>query len=211
MIEHYIENCESARELVKIPVDVVFENLGKEVNSAYADFYPFITQDQVTLYFSSRREENPLKSVNAQGEFTSDIYVSEVKDGQWTKPKNMGPVVNSNANEQCVFVMPDGKKMIIFRDNENVTGDIFTLPLLQLPQKPPVNFVEPVNTDFREYEGCLTGDENMLIISSDKPGGFGETDLYMFHLIFPLYDNQNTPIFSKNEYSLVLPIYFYEN
>lgn len=221
LIEHYIENCESAKELVKIPVNVTFENLGKEVNSKYEDFYPFITQSQGTLYFSSRREENPLKSINSQGYFTSDIYVSEAKEGQWKKPKNLGPVVNSDANEQCVYVMPNGKKMIIFQDNENVTGDIYTVPLQKLLQQPPVVLVEPINTEFREFEGCITEDENMLIISSDRSGGFGETDLYVFHKLpngewgapsnlgrqintkykeaFPMYDEKNQTLYFASE------------
>lgn len=221
LIEHYIENCESAKELIKIPVNVTFENLGKEVNSKYADFYPFITQSQGTLYFSSRREENPLKSINSQGYFTSDIYVSEAKDGHWTKPKNMGPVVNSEANEQCVYVMPNGKKMIIFQDNENVTGDIYTVPIPKLLQMPPVVLAQPVNTEFREFEGTMTEDENTLIISSDRSGGFGETDLYIFHKLpngewglpvnlgrqintkykeaFPMYDEKNQTLYFASE------------
>ncbi|MES2286080.1 MAG: tetratricopeptide repeat protein [Bacteroidota bacterium] len=221
LIEHYIENCESAKELIKIPVNVTFENLGKEVNSKYADFYPFITQSQGTLYFSSRREENPLKSINSQGYFTSDIYLSPAKDGRWTKPKNMGPVVNSEANEQCVYVMPNGKKMIIFQDNENVTGDIYTVPIPKLLQMPPVVLEQPVNTEFREFEGSMTEDENTLIISSDRSGGFGETDLYIFHKLpngewglpvnlgrqintkykeaFPMYDEKNQTLYFASE------------
>ncbi len=221
LVEHYIENCENAKELLTIPVNVTFENLGKDINSKYPDYYPFITQNQRTLYFTSRREENPLKLINPKGYFTSDIYVSEVKNGQWAKPKNMGPVVNSNADEQCVFVMPNGKKMIIFKDNDTVIGDIFTVPLLELHQKPPVNFREPVNTEYREFEGCLTEDENMLIISSDRSGGFGETDLYMFNKLsnggwgipinlgrhintkykeaFPMYDEKNHTLYFASE------------
>ncbi len=215
LVALYIENCENAKVLLKRPVNVTFENLGKEVNSKYADFYPFITQNQERLYFTSRREENPLKLINTQGDLTSDIYVSKMKDGLWTKPKNMGPIVNSDANEQCVYVMPNGKKMIIFADN--LIGDILTVSLQELPQKPPVKFSEPVNTEYREFEGCITEDKNMLIISSDRSGGLGATDLYMFRKLpnglwglpvnlgrqintkykeaFPIYDEKNQVLY----------------
>ncbi len=221
IVDHLIENCENAKELVKRPVNVTFENLGKEINSKYPDYNPFITQDQGKLYFTSRRDENPLKSKNSQGYFSSDIYVSEVKNGQWTKAKNMGPEVNSVADEQCVYVTPDGKKMIIFEDNENNTGDIFTVPLLELNQQPPVTFQQPVNTEFREFEGCITENENMLFISSNRPGGLGETDLYMFNKLpngtwgapinlgprintkykeaFPMYDEKNSILYFASE------------
>jgi|GEM_PF-414175 len=221
LVDHYIENCESAKELLKRPVNVTFENLGKEINSEYADYFPFITQNQGTLYFTSRREENPLKSKNAQGYYTSDIYVSEVKEGQWTEAKNMGPAVNTVADEECVYITPNGEKMIMFEDNENIDGDIFTVPLLELHQTPPVSFVQPVNTEYREFEGCITDDENILIISSDRPGGLGETDLYMFNKLsngdwgepinlgpqintkykeaFPMYDEKNHILYFASE------------
>lgn len=221
LVEHYIENCEDAKELYKRPLNVTFENLGKEINSKYPDYFPFITQNQGTLYFTSRREENPLKLKNPQGYFTSDIYVSKVKDGQWTTAKNMGPLVNSVADEQCVYIMPNGKKMIVFADNENVTGDIFIIPLQELLQKTPTKFIQPIQTEYREFEGCLTESENMLIISTNRPGGSGETDLYMFNKLttgewgfpinlgprintkykeaFPIYDEKNCILYFASE------------
>ena len=221
IVDHLIENCEYAKELVKRPVNVTFQNLGKEINSKYPDYNPFITQNQDKLYFTSRRDENPLKSINSQGYFSSDIYVSEVKDGQWAKAKNMGPEVNSVADEQCVYVSPSGKKMIIFEDNENSTGDLFSVPLLELHQQPPVTFQQPVNTEFREFEGSITEDENMIFISSNRPGGLGETDLYMFNKLpngnwgapinlgsrintkykeaFPMYDEKNAVLYFASE------------
>ena len=219
LVKRYIDNCENATVLSKIPLNVTFENLGNEVNSKYADFHPFITPNQGKLYFTSRRAENPRKLINTQGDFTSDIYVSEVKNGLWTKPKNMGPIVNSNADEQCVYVMPNEKKMMLFADS--VTGCIFTVPLQELPKKTPINFVEPDGTDYDEFEGCIAEDENMLIISSDRPGGLGETDLYMYRKLpnglwgvpinlgrqintkykeaFPIYDEKNQVLYFASE------------
>ena len=55
MADHFIENCENAKELIKKPVNVSFENLGKEVNSKAPDYYPFVSADEGTLYFTTRR------------------------------------------------------------------------------------------------------------------------------------------------------------
>ncbi len=181
MVDHLIEDCESAKVLMKSPLDVTFENLGKDVNSPFPDYYPFVTKDEGTLYFTSRREGNSRKNTSWQGYFTADIYFSKVKSGQWTKAKNMGTVINTAEDEECVSLTPDGKNMIIYFDNDNISGDLFqsTTNKNKTFQK-PIGFNDPVNTDFLELEGCLADDGNILIISSDRKGGLGETDLWMF-------------------------------
>jgi len=89
LIDHYIETCENAKALVKRPVNVKFENLGKDVNTKYADYYPFVSKDEGALYFTSRREDCLGNTRSAFGYFASDIYVSKVKNGQWQKAKNL--------------------------------------------------------------------------------------------------------------------------
>ena len=124
-IDHYIENCESAKMLMKNPVNVTFENLGKEINSKFPDYYPFVTEDQSTLYFTTRREGRSQKLRSWQGYYTSDVYFSKVQAGQWTKPKSIGGIINTAEDEQCVYVSPNGRKMILYLDNELATGDLF--------------------------------------------------------------------------------------
>ena len=219
-IDHYILNCESAKILVKNPVNVTFENLGKEINSKFPDYYPFVTQDQSTLYYTTRREgRSKLKSW--QGYYTSDIYFSKVVAGQWSKPKSIGPMINSPEDEQCVFVTPDGKKMIVYIDNETASGDLFMTTMKNKAFPRPVSFLEPINTLDLELEGCITEDGNMLIIASDRAAGLGETDLYMFRKLpvgewgnpvnlgpnvntkykesFPVYDEKNKVLYFASE------------
>ncbi len=222
MVDHYIENCESAKELMQHPVNVTFENLGPEINSKFPDYYPFVTQDQSTLYFTTRREGASRKLKSWQGYFTSDIYFSKVAAGQWTKAKSLAPI-NSPEDEQCVYVTRDGKKMIIYMDNETTTGDLFmsTMSAKSKAFSKPVPFLDPVNTPDLELEGCITEDGNTLIISSDRIAGLGETDLYMFKKIpsgewgnpinlgpnvntkykesFPVYDEENYILYFASE------------
>ena len=65
-------------------------NLGASVNSKYDEDAPFLHPDGVTLFFSS------------DGQPTlggSDIFKSELKDGKWTKPENLGYPINSSEQE----------------------------------------------------------------------------------------------------------------
>ncbi len=180
IVNHYIKNCESAKLIIKNPVNVTFENLGKDINSKYPDYQPFVTKDQGTLYFTSGRETNSKKIQSSQGYFTSDIYFSKVKEGEWMKAKGIGNMINTAEDEQCVYVTPDGKNMIISIDNEIVFGDLFISSTLDNKQfSKPVPFNRPVNSEGLELEGCISEDANMMIISSKRDEGLGETDLYM--------------------------------
>ena len=58
MVDHYIETCENAKVLMKKPVNVSFENMGKEINTKFADYYPFVSADERNLFFTSRRDQN---------------------------------------------------------------------------------------------------------------------------------------------------------
>src|ERR1019366_6480348 len=43
LIDRYIENCENAKVLMKKPVNITFENLGKIINTKLPEYYPFVT------------------------------------------------------------------------------------------------------------------------------------------------------------------------
>lgn len=183
LIDRYIENCESAKVLMKKPVNVTFENLGKPINTKYPEYYPFVTQDQSTMYLTSSRDGNARKIQSSEGFFTADIYVSKVKHGEWSKVKSIGNAVNTVEDEQCVYVTPDGQNMIVYIDNETENGDIYITslgPKIKIFPKPEP-FKNPVNTNSLELEGCISEDGNTLIVSSNRAGGMGETDLYKFN------------------------------
>jgi WD40-like Beta Propeller Repeat len=219
---HYIKNCESAKEFIKKPVNVTFENLGKNINSKFPDFNPFVTKDQKTLYFTSGRDTDQRTLKSSEGFYTSDIYFSKKIDQQWTKAKSVGQLINTPEDEQCVFLSPDGKNMIIAVDNEFALNDLFDAKIEKegtISNTKPYSM--PINTKRIELEGCITEDENILIISSNRAGGTGEMDLYMFKKLpnnewglpinlgtnintpyneaFPLYDEKSNTLYFSSE------------
>lgn len=178
----YITYCNNAREMEAHPQNVVFENLGKEVNTKYPDYYPFVVEHDSTMYYTARRETNTGNMSSFEGFYTSDIYVAHGLNGQFTRSKNLGVFINTAEDEQCVYVTPDGKNMIIYVDNTKlkISDDLFITSAEKGKAFPkPSGFDNPVNTDFGEMEGCISRDLSTMFIASDRPGGMGETDIYM--------------------------------
>ncbi len=76
-------------------------NLGPTVNSTAMDRGPAISKDGLSLYFESSRPG---------GFGGGDIYVSqrETRDSEWGPPVNLGPIINTLANESVPAFSRDG-------------------------------------------------------------------------------------------------------
>lgn len=181
--EFLLKNCENAKAFMKIPLDVTIENLGPKVNTEYPDYFPFISEKSKILYFTSSREKNVRKRKSSLGYYTSDIYYSDFKNGEWEKASTIGNVVNTIEDEQCVYVTPDGQQMILSLDNENSFGDLFsTTPVRTGIFSKVLVFPEPLNTKHFEMEGCITADGNtMFVTRKKKRWSTSETDIYIHH------------------------------
>lgn len=176
----YIMKCENAKVLMKSPVDVTFTNLGSSINTEFPEYFPFVTGNQKTLFFTSSNEKNRRRQESSVGYYTSDIYYSSFENNSWSKATTIGNTINTIEDEQCVYVSPNGKKMIISIDNEEFFGDLF---IAVSPKKEqfnrPTPFPKRINSKRVESEGCITEDGNTFFFSSNKRGGMGATDLYM--------------------------------
>jgi hypothetical protein len=184
-IDREIEMCNNAKDLMSKATDVNFENLGTKINTPYADYSPFISYDESFLIYNSRQEGDGVKQAN--GEFTSDVYISEVYMGDWQQGTNVGEVINTKAgDEQIMGVSADGLTLIF---NYNQTGgqglgDIFVGPKFQNQILKPFKVNENINSKFFENSATISPDGKTLYFSSDRPGGFGGFDLYR-SLILP--------------------------
>ena len=108
------------------PVNVSFTNLGKDINSEYADYYPWINQNESFLAFTTRRKGLTASKLEVDGYYASDIYTSKVEDGKWVKAENVGTKINSSLDEQVVGLKADGSEMLIYIDHIDKYGDIYS-------------------------------------------------------------------------------------
>ena len=81
-------------------------------------FHPTIAADESYILFNSRRPDS-------FGEH--DIYiVFKTNKGIWTAPINLGEQINTNVNETCPSISPDGKFIFFSRYNDlNGKPDIY--------------------------------------------------------------------------------------
>lgn len=181
-IDRYIENCQNGNELRKSPVKVTIQNIGNNVNSPNPDYAPVISGDEKTLIFTSSRADSYGGSQDAFGNFYDDIYISHYENGQWSAPENIGPPINTAYNDAPISLSVDGQQLFVYQ-NDSITGsgDIYVSNLKEGQWSKPEKVKGNVNSKHWEPGASLIADENTFFFSSNKPGGYGGTDIYVCH------------------------------
>lgn len=148
-------------------------NLGRPINSPLWESQPSISADGKELFFTAK---------NGKGEGGIDIWVSKLVNNIWQEPENLGNMINTDKDEQCPFIHPDGKTLYFSSNGHNGMGssDLFVVRRDAKGEwGMPVNLGYPINT--RE-------NENSLFVSADGLMGYysqfinGSFDLVSFEL-----------------------------
>lgn len=165
------------------------EPIGKPINSTYWEGGACLSPDGKTLYFTSERKG---------GYGHSDIWMStKINNKEWSKPVNLGPVVNSPYDEVGLFMAPDGKTLFFASNGPNSMGsyDVFKTTFENGQWTTPVNLGYPINTEFSDGPISIDASGRTAYISSDRPGGLGEKDIYMIDLSnYPLLGSKKEKI-----------------
>ena len=92
-VEKQIEYCYNAIEIMKFPLDVTFQNMGPSINSTSPDYYPFVPLDESYLIYNTKRDDG--SNQLPDGSFNSEIYISRVKNGEYTGSRKIDQNVNT--------------------------------------------------------------------------------------------------------------------
>lgn len=148
-------------------------NLGEPINSKYWESQPSCSADGRTLYFASNRPG---------GNGKKDIYVSHLQNGQWTKPVNLGPEINTKNDDESPYIHADGTTLYYATDGLAGMGkkDIFGTKLIQKEWTKPENLGYPINTYEDESHLIINAEGTKGYFASNRFGGVGGFDIYEF-------------------------------
>ena len=89
-----------------------------------------------------------------------------MRDGKWSAPVELGPPVNSPADEATPFISPNGDYLIFQRD-----GDRFSISYRNEESwTPPRSLGDSINTTFKELCPIVSPDGRYLFFLSDRLG-----------------------------------------
>jgi hypothetical protein len=141
----------------------------------------YMTGDGLETYFLD------YPAAGGYGSYDLWMMKREAVGADWSSPVNLGPAVNSPDGELPPTISLDGLELYF--------GTSATPPRLggyggvdlwvskratrDDPWGTPVNLGPTVNTAYRENLPILLGDGLLLFFFSNRPGGYGQNDLYV--------------------------------
>ena len=146
-------------------------------NNRFSCFHPSLSADGHTLYFAS---DMP----GGKGGF--DLYKVERSVKGWSKPINLGSSINTPADEAFPFIHESGTLFFASKGHNSLGGfDVFKTDL-KGSAPTVINIGRPFNSVSDDLSLILNSEGNIGYFCSNREGGFGKDDIYLFRSEYKL-------------------------
>ncbi|MCO5264692.1 MAG: OmpA family protein [Lentimicrobium sp.] len=176
-----IKNLALARfrlDAMQHPEDLHPVNLGENVNTSGYEFVNYISPDAVFLYFTRRMTTGEKRD--------EDFYFAEkLTDSTWQAAVSLGDPVNTPGDEGAMCISPDGQWLFFSacnRPDGYGSCDIYASKREGKHWGQPQNLGKNVNTSYWETQPSFSSDGKSLYFVSNRPGGFGSSDIWVSRL-----------------------------
>lgn len=148
-------------------------------SNEYSCTHPTVSKDGKTLYFVSDM---------SGGIGGYDVYETHQTDSGWSKPNNLGPSINTEADEMTPFIYNDN---LYFSSKGNMGfggSDIFKAKLKGTDVVSVKNIGKPFNTSKDDFAFVLSDSGTTGYLSSNRDGTHGYDHIYgfeKFEIIYP--------------------------
>lgn len=149
-------------------------NITPDIQSDGDQYPTFFSYDGKELYL--RKEDN----------FEADLMVSKLENGEWSKSKSVGKLINSKYWEGNMSITRDGNTMYFSSNRNNGMGAMDIYKSIKLPGGEwgePVNLGAVINTNFNEDAPYITEDGTKLYFISQGHTSMGGYDIYYCNLL----------------------------
>lgn len=185
--ETFLSQSKTALKLMADSLPLKPVNMGNGINSKWDDKNPCVTADGSSLVFTTRRPEttNDPTDIEGDGKYFENIYISyrEIENDDFTKVQGISSTINTKAHDACTSISPDGKQLFIYYNNMSEKskrgGNIFVSKYTNGKWKAPESLSKPINTSYWEGGVCISSDGKRYFFSSERPGGYGNSDIWM--------------------------------
>ncbi|TFH27063.1 MAG: hypothetical protein E4H10_05110 [Bacteroidia bacterium] len=152
------------------------------LNSGFNDLYPSFNSDLSKIYFCSDREDGVFNIFQVSVNYADDSIIGVLSD---TEPHEVvrDEILSGEYDDKCPFIFENTLVLTSNRPGGYGGFDLYYSKFEGGAWSTPVNFGPAINSASDEYRPILFEEEvdedrNMMIFSSNRPGGKGGFDLY---------------------------------
>lgn len=178
-------NNENGNQNIKLTHNTITNSYDTIVELSYLntdanDFYPTLNAERTKIYWSSDRE-GVFNIYSTEIDKTDDILSDIINGGGHGIFKE--DILSSNGDDKCPSIIGN---ILVFTSNRAGGFGGFDLYYSNFENgkwSEPINFGSEINSEFDEYRPIVRSspwqfDNDMMIFSSNRPGGKGGFDLY---------------------------------
>jgi Tol biopolymer transport system component len=139
----------------------------------YSEVEPLLSPDGRQLFIMSARPD---------GVGSADFWVSDLVDGEWTEPRNLGAPFNTPDMDHCIYFAGPNWEFAYWtstRPGGFGGNDIWMSERVNGEWQPAVNLGPNVNTAATEHHSLPSPDGRSLYVTAYREDGFGGEDIYV--------------------------------
>lgn len=173
-----LSNADFATENIRKAAELEINPLPQAVNAFVMQYFPVLTADKKTIIYTRRLGTEPMHD--------EDLVVSKKdEEGEWQLPKSLSANINSGLNEGTCTISADGRTLIFTScyGRESVGNcDLYITYKEGDEWSVPKNIGRQINSPQWDSQPSLSADGRTLFFVSNRPGGYGEVDIYFSKL-----------------------------
>ncbi|MBL7895980.1 MAG: PD40 domain-containing protein [Bacteroidia bacterium] len=185
-----LDNLKTAGQLKNYSNFANIKNVGYPLNTDASEYVPLVPSDESFMIFTYRGKFSKggkqdvtavmgISSAKAEEKiYFEDVFISQkVNDSVWSEPKPIKNI-NSALHDAAVTISADGTLLFIYKNTGKGNGDLYLSKLVGNTWSVPVIQIG-LNSEKWDGSAAFFPDNNKIIFSSERKGGFGGKDLYM--------------------------------
>jgi hypothetical protein len=199
-VNQQINACKIAIRQIEQPVDIEKINLGSLINQGSVNFSPAVSFDGNSMvYTESRGLENA-------------IFYTIKERGVWQTPVEITSQLGDGKDCSSSSLNANGTELYLYK-TDNFDGNIYVSNLVDGVWSKIRRLNRNINTRYYESHAAVSSDGNKLYFTSNRPGGYGELDIYVstrssgdnwgvpvnVGAVINTPFNENTPFITKND------------
>lgn len=175
LIDTYIANCQFAAHKISF-IDVTMRNLGGQINSPLDESFPYLANDESWMFYT--------RNIPLQEE--DKLMFSKAESEQWTKGKHLLKKQSKEDFNQGMGKVSRDESIMFFPgfnfDGESESCDILKATMRKSEILDIKKLDSKVNSSYWDSQPTINCDGRSLYFVSNRPGGYGGTDIWVSHL-----------------------------
>ncbi|MGD2035245.1 MAG: hypothetical protein PVF73_09335, partial [Bacteroidales bacterium] len=168
-------------QILRLNPDGQIDTMNYNINK-YWEGEPMFTHESKRMYFTA------IIPPNDNQDWHGDLFYVEKTDNGWSEAKKFE--LNTKTSEWHIsFTRNSTAYFGSEREGRRLKADIFYSKPEKGEYKEAIKLPPSINTEYNDCDPLIAPDESYLIFHSDRPGGFGDHDLY---IAFRVGENQWT-------------------